>query len=225
MNRDYHDTDDHECHDNDNYKTNVRRNTMSSMKRLLLSLTVMLLALTKTHAGENKPEVSLDAKVPNFTLKDYTGKEHSLYRYLNNRGVVVMFISTECPVSNSYNERMVELYKTYLRRGIGFLAINSNSGESIDEIARHSKNHGFEFPVLKDWNNVIADKFDALVTPETYLIDSAGVLRYHGRIDDSPRMAKVKEHDLQDVLDAYLAGKPLPKREARALGCTIKRVD
>jgi len=73
--------------------------------------------------------------------------------------------------------------------------------------------------------NVIPDKFDALVTSEAYLIDSTGVLRYHGRIDDSPRVANVKQHDLQNVLDAYLAGGPLPERESRALGCTIKRVD
>ena len=203
---------------------------MSLIRQLLLSLVLLLLGLSNRHAEGNKSEVSLDAKVPNFTLKDYTGKEYSLYKSLNpeslgvnHKGAVVMFISTQCPVSNSYNERIADLYKTYSRKGIAFLAINANSGESIEEIASHSRRHGFEFPVLKDWKNVIADKFGALVTPETYFIDSTGVLRYHGRIDDSPRVAKVKEQDLQNVLDAYLAGKPLPKKEARAMGCTIKR--
>jgi peroxiredoxin len=198
---------------------------MGPTKQPLLSLAFIFLVLSCSRAGGTKPEVSLGAKVPNFTLKDYTGKEQSLYRNLGSqKSVVVMFISTVCPVSNSYN-RMVELYKTYSQKGIAFLAINSNSDESIEGIASHSRKHGFEFPVLKDWNNVIADKFDALVTPETYLIDSTGVLRYHGRIDDSPRVANVRQHDLGEVLDAYLAGKPLPEREARALGCTITRVD
>ena len=184
-----------------------------------------LLIVTSVLAGEKKPEVKLDEKVPNFTLKDYTGKEHSLYDYLNHKAIVVMFIATQCPVSNNYNERMVKLYKDYSRTGIAFLAINSNKQESIEEITEHSKNHEFEFPVLKDWKNVIADKFDAMVTPEIYLMDSTAVLRYHGRIDDAQNIAKVKQHDLQDVLDAYLAGKPLPKRETKAFGCTIKRVN
>jgi len=120
---------------------------------------------------------------------------------------------------------MVNLCKSYTPKGVAFLAINSNKQESIEEIGEHSKRHGFEFPVLKDWKNVIADKFDAMVTPEIYLIDSTGVLRYHGRIDDSRNPAKVTQHDLRDVLDAYLEGKPLPKQDTKAFGCTIKRID
>jgi len=193
---------------------------------------ISILSVSSVLANENKPEanpdsvgVKLDEKVPNFTLKDYAGKEHSLYDYLKNKAVVVMFIATQCPVSNAYNERMVDLYKSYTPKGIAFLAINSNKQESIEEIAEHSKKHGFEFPVLKDWKNVIADKFDALVTPEIYLIDSTGVLRYHGRIDDARNPAKVTQHDLQDALNAYLEGRPLSKRETRAFGCTVKRID
>jgi peroxiredoxin len=196
------------------------------MQRFLPILLILMLLLAKaTAVAEDKAVVKLNEKVPNFTLKDYRDKEHSLYDYMKNKAVVVMFIATQCPVSNAYNDRMVDLYKSYTPKGVAFLAINSNKQESIEEIAEHSKKHGFEFPVLKDWKNVIADKFDAMVTPEIYLIDSTGVLRYHGRIDNSRNPAKVTEHDLQDVLDAYLEGKPLPKQDAKAFGCTIKRVD
>ena len=196
------------------------------MKKMLWSLLLLLFAFnTDVCASKDTVEVKLDANVPNFTLKDYTGKEHSLYGYLNQKGIVVMFIATQCPVSNNYNERMVDLYKSYAPKGIAFVAVNSNKQESIEEITEHSKKHKFEFPVLKDWNNVIADKFDAMVTPEIYLVDSTAVLRYHGRIDDAQNLAKVKQHDLQDVLDAYLAGKTPPKRETKAFGCTIKRVN
>ncbi len=193
---------------------------------LLFAFFVLLSNIFGEIVGEkNRPEVKLDEKVPNFTLKDYTGKERSLYNYLDHKGIIVMFIATQCPVSNAYNDRMVELYKSYTQKGIAFLAINSNKQESIEEITEHSKKHDFEFPVLKDWRNVIADKFDAMVTPEIYLIDSTAVLRYHGRIDNAQNIAKVNQHDLQEVLDAYLAGKPLPKKETKAFGCTIKRVN
>jgi len=196
------------------------------MQRFLLILLILMLLLGKeTVAAADKPVVKLNAKVPNFTLKDYAEKEHSLYDYLKSKAVVVMFIATQCPVSNAYNERMVDLYKSYTPKGVAFLAVDSNKQESIEEIAGHSKKHGFEFPVLKDWKNIVADKFDAMVTPEIYLVDSTGVLRYHGRIDNSRNAAKVTEHDLQEVLDAYLEGKPLPKQDAKAFGCTIKRVD
>jgi peroxiredoxin len=194
-------------------------------RKISVALITLLVALSTVLAGEQSLGVKLDEKVPNFTLKDYTGKEHSLYDYLKSKAVIVMFIATQCPVSNAYNERMVDLYDFYAPKGIVFLAINSNKQESIEEIAEHSAKHGFQFPVLKDWKNVVADKFDAQVTPETYLIDSTGVLRYHGRIDDARVLSKVTQRDLRDALDTYLEGKPILRRDTKAFGCTIKRID
>jgi peroxiredoxin len=198
---------------------------MMAIRSVWYAIASLTLTLTVAYGSSGSEGVTVDAKVPDFSLKDLSGKEHSLYANLNQKGAVVMFISTQCPVSNAYNERMVELYKMYSGKGVAFLAVNSNTGESIEEIEKHSHKHEFEFPVLKDWRNVVADKFGALVTPETYLIDSTGVLRYHGRIDDSRRAAQVKERDLQNALDAYLQGKPIAKKEAQAMGCTIKRVN
>jgi peroxiredoxin len=195
------------------------------IRSILVLLISLLLFSPDEPSGKSKVEVKLDEKVPNFTLKDYTGREYSLHDYLGSKGIVVMFIATQCPVSNAYNTRMVDLYDLYAPKGIVFLAINSNKQESIEEIAEHSAKHGFQFPVLKDWKNVIADKFDAQVTPETYLIDSTGVLRYHGRIDDERVLSKVTRHDLRDALDAYLEGKPILRRDTKAFGCTIKRVN
>jgi len=194
-------------------------------RRISAALITLLVALSTVLAGERSSGVRLDEKVPNFTLKDYTGKEHSLYDHLKSKAVIVMFIATQCPVSNAYNERMVDLYDFYAPRGIVFLAVNSNKQESIEEIAKHSAKHAFQFPVLKDWNNLIADEFDAEVTPETYLIDSTGVLRYRGRIDDARVLSKVTQRDLRDALDTYLEGKPILRRDTKAFGCTIKRVD
>ena len=164
-------------------------------------------------------------KVEDFKLKDAYGKEISLYQFSDKKGVVIMFIATRCPVSNAYNDRMALISKEYTGKGIQFLGINSNKQEETNEIAEHSKSHNFEFPVLKDNGNIIADRFDAQVTPEVYLIDPDKTIRYHGRIDDSQNEKNVKEKDLKNVLDAYLSGKPLPRTETKAFGCTIKRVN
>lgn len=82
----------------------------------------------------------------------------------------------------------------------------------------------FGFPVYKDLNNVVADRFGAQATPETFVIDSAGVIRYHGSIDDSRNEARVKFRGLRGALDAVLAGKQPEVPETRAFGCSIKRV-
>jgi peroxiredoxin len=106
---------------------------------------------------------------------------------------------------------------------VRFVGINSNVIEPVEEVAAHAKQNGFPFPVLKDEGNKIADHFDAQFTPEIFVLDAKGVLRYHGRIDDSQNPANITSHDLRDALDALLAGKNPPRAETKAFGCTIKR--
>ncbi len=184
---------------------------------------VLLIGNFKANATASG-DLNIDEKVPTFTLKDSNGNDHSLESYFNNKFVVVMFIATQCPVSNAYNERMAKLYEDYASRDVAFLGINSNKQESVEEIADHSKKHGFEFSVLKDWKNIVADEYGASVTPEIYVIDSKGALRYHGRIDDDRSGKEIKSQDLRTALDALLDGKEVPKKVTKAFGCTIKRV-
>jgi peroxiredoxin len=186
--------------------------------KILVVFSLGLFLLTSfSYSGEmNKAE--------NFTLKDYNGKSHSLADYKDSKVIVVMFIATQCPVSNDYNGRMAALYKDYSGKGVTFLAINSNKQESVEEITQHSQKNGFQFPVLKDPDNVIADKFNAQVTPEIFVLNPNYEILYHGRIDDSQRENEIKSSDLRNSLDEILAGKPVSKKETKAFGCTIKRV-
>lgn len=163
-------------------------------------------------------------KAENFTLSDYNGKIHSLSDYKDAKAIVVMFIATQCPVSNAYNSRMEKLYEDYSPKNIAFIGVNSNKQENLKEIAEHAKEHGFKFTILKDPNNVIADKFDAQVTPEIFVLNSNFEVLYHGRIDDSQRENQVKSRDLRTALDNILNGKKVTVTETKAFGCTIKRV-
>jgi len=179
---------------------------------LLIAVTAMFVG-----AGEIK-------KVENFSLDDVNGKKYSLTDYKNAKAIVLMFIATQCPVSNAYNERMAALEKDYAEKGIVFIGINSNKQESVDEIKEHAAKHGFRFPILKDHKNLIADKLEASVTPEIYVLNGTFDVLYHGRIDDSQREAKVTVKDLRVALDEILAGKPVTSTSTKAFGCTIKRI-
>ena len=163
-------------------------------------------------------------KADDFTLEDYNGVKHSLGEYKESKAVVLMFIATQCPVSNSYNERMNDLYKDYSAKHVTFVGINSNKQESVEEIKNHSHDKGFKFTVLKDWNNVVADKFGATVTPEIYVLNSSLEILYHGRIDNSSKEDKVSSKDLRNALDEVLASKPVSAASTKAFGCTIKRI-
>jgi len=190
----------------------------------VVSMTLMIILSTLVAVGGAPSSVSPGSKAPVFALKDVDGKEHSLDQYLKSKFVVVMFIATQCPISNDYNERMVKLHDQYASKDITFLGINPNKQESISEVKAHAAKNGFKFVVLKDANNVVADEYGAQVTPEIFVIDNKGVVRYHGRIDDSRDEDDIESRDLAAALDLLLVGKDVPKAETKAFGCSIKRV-
>ncbi len=189
---------------------------------LIMFIAVALISYNTLFSREAATKIK---KVENFSLKDVNGKVHSLSDYKDSKGIVLMFIATQCPVSNAYNSRMVELYNEYSKKNIAVIGINSNKQESIEEIKNHSAENVFKFPVLKDVNNVIADKFQAGHTPEIFVLNSNYEVLYHGRIDDSRDESEVEKRDLAAALNEILSGKPVSNPETKAFGCTIKRVN
>lgn len=184
---------------------------------------VVLVGLISVAQAQAAPVAIGDTLAP-FSLKDYQGKDVDLKSFQGSKAVVLMFIATQCPVSNAYNERMAALAKDYQAKGVAIVGINSNRQETSAEIAAHAGQHGLTFPILKDVDNVKADQFGAQVTPETYVYDAGWKLRYHGRIDDNQRGDNIQSQDLRNALDAVLSGKDVPVKETKAFGCTIKRV-
>ena len=163
-------------------------------------------------------------KFEDFTLYDYEGIQHSLSDYTDSTVIVILFIATQCPVSNAYNSRMEKLFDEYSGKGVAFIGINSNKQEGVAEVKEHAKENNLTFTILKDEKNIIADKFEASVTPEAYVLNKEFELLYHGRIDDSRRESDVSSKDLKSALDEILSGKEVSDPETKAFGCSIKRI-
>ncbi len=169
---------------------------------------------------------AIGAPAPSFTLTTLDGRAFSLEEAAKSHSaVVVMFIATQCPYSNAYNDRMRDMATAYEKKGVLFVGINSNKTESAEEAIAHARQHGHTFPIMKDPGNRVADLYDARRTPEVFLVDRDGKLRYHGRIDENYEDAsKVASPDLRNALDALLGGQPIARAETKAFGCSIKRV-
>jgi peroxiredoxin len=199
------------------------------MKRLrVISLIIALAAIA---IAGNARNISTDVPAPpaigatigDFTLTDADGKIHSLDSLRGKNGTVLIFVATQCPISNAYNERMEKLAQDYKGRGISVVGINSNSTESGADVKKHTQENNLSFPILKDNGNKIADSLGATRTPEAYFLDANNKLVYYGRIDNSRDTSQVNSSELRDALDATLAGKPVAKTTANAFGCSIKR--
>jgi len=137
---------------------------------------------------------------------------------------VILFLSTICPISNAYADRIQGLFARYAGKPVHFLLLNPNANETEEETRAYSRDVEFPTPLRKDENNALADRYNARLTPEAVLLDETGRVRYQGAIDDARNPARVKVDALRQAIDAVLAKQPVPMESLRAFGCSIKRV-
>jgi peroxiredoxin len=191
---------------------------VSPRGRSLLALAAALLATSPAGAVAGRP-VDIGEPVPAFEATSLSGEAFSLEAAVReHKAVVVLFTSTVCPYANYFASHVRELSETYGPRGVLFVGVNSNNWESRQEIIDHTRERGFAFPMIKDEGHVIADRLGADRTPEAFLVDSSGRLRYRGWVK-----SKQESPDLQRALDAVLEGRPVRRPVTKAFGCAVDR--
>ena len=166
--------------------------------------------------------VKMDAPLPPLALTALDGKTYNSSDF-RNAPTLLVFADTSCPCVKAYDERVKDLQKQFSDLRVFY--IFSDARETPAQIKRFVQMRGYSWPIILDPSQTLLKKFDAQCTTETFLIDSAGTLRYHGRIDDNIFLPfKAKSHELQDALLALQDGKAVPIKETRAFACTIPRV-
>ena len=163
-----------------------------------------------------------------FKLKGVDGKFYDLHSFGNEKALVVVFSCNHCPYAQAYEQRIIQLQSDYLRKGVSFVAINSNDDanypeDSFENMVKRSKARGFNFPYVRDESQDIARKYGAICTPHVFAFDKDKILQYKGRIDDNwKNPSEVKTRDLRNALDAILEDKTPQVQETRPFGCSIK---
>src|SRR5512132_2208472 len=109
---------------------------------LVLASFVVIALAAVAGSGRSNADIpappAIGATIDDFKLPDTDGKEHSLKSLMGNKGVVLLFIATKCPVSNAYNERMEQLAQDYKSKGVTVIGINSNFTEPVTEVKSHA---------------------------------------------------------------------------------------
>jgi peroxiredoxin/mono/diheme cytochrome c family protein len=197
---------------------------------------IALLLLSSTAAGGDDAHKdntqNVGQAVSDFALEDTLGAAHRLRDYANSKAVVVAFLGIECPLVKLYAPRLEKIAAEYRERGVTFLAIDSNSQDSLAELQHFVRTYGLTFPVLKDPGNVVADQFQAVRTPEMFVLDSDHKIRYRGRIDDQYGFQKgvgyqrpeASQNELLSAIESVIAGEEVAVASTAAPGCLIGRV-
>ena len=171
----------------------------------------------------------LGQKGPDFLLPDPSGKMWGLTEIANRRPTVVVFACNHCPYVIHIRDAMGKLAKEFKRKGVSFVAINSNDTAKYPDDApikmpAFAKAGGWDFPYLVDESQQVAKAWHAACTPDLFVLDTSGKLAYAGQFDSSRpgNGESVDGRDLRAVLEALLSGRPVPSVQKPSLGCNIK---
>lgn len=201
---------------------------------LLLSFCLPLLADDRI-----PPVLDIGKKGPDFSLKDFDGKQYAMKDFADSKILVLIFTANHCPDARSAAPRMAQLHARYADKGVAFVAIACNDpkavrpdelgycahGDSYEEMKPFAVENGWKFPYLWDGDTQkITRAYGAQATPHVFMLDDKRILRYSGRIDDYKRKFGPLQDDSYVVkaLDAMLAGKEVETKTTRAFGCSTK---
>jgi peroxiredoxin len=171
----------------------------------------------------SKPIQSLmvGLKAPDFTLNDLEDKAHSLSDY-RERVVVINFWSAECPWADRGDHLILGWMKDWQER-VALLTVASNANEPPDLLKKVASQRGLPF-VLRDVNHQVADLYGAETTPQVYVLDRQGLIRYTGALDDITfRKRTASQYYLRQAVEALLNGHQPEISQTDPYGCTIVR--
>ncbi len=207
----------------------MRRSTLSSRApfwtaAILCSISFFTMPC---HSADPSGIDSQSKRIPDFALEDYRGKTHQLKDYADKPIVVVAFLGTECPLAKLYALRLEELRESWDGQNVALIAIDTNSQDSLAEIAAFCRRQGVGFPVLKDEAHRVAQLFGATRTPEVFVLDAQRIVRYFGRIDDQYGIGYQKKEPgatwLKDAVEALRSNTPIQHTSVPAVGCLVGR--
>ncbi len=173
--------------------------------------------------------VLLGAAAPDFRLPDPSGRVHALADFADAKALLVVFMCNHCPYVKHLKPALVDFARRQMPHGLAMVAINANNwavydADSPAKMQADIDAFGYPFPYLMDEAQGVARAYGAVCTPEFFLFDGARRLAYHGRFDDStPGNGRpVTGADLTAAVEGVLSGKPVPREQAPAMGCSIK---
>jgi len=171
--------------------------------------------------------ISIGAEAPDFSLTDTEGRRWSVARYDGAPATVVVFTCNHCPYALAWHDRIVQVARDYAPRGVRVLAVNSNDSvrypaDSLEAMRDRVAREDWPMPYLYDETQEVAREYGASVTPDVFVLDAEGRLRYRGAPDADYDKPQERAEWLREALDEVLSGAIVSRPETKPVGCSIK---
>ena len=163
---------------------------------------------------------------PTLTLSDLEGRPVTVDP-ATHEATVVVFTSNGCPYALAWHDRIQDVARDYADRGVQLVQVVSNDAElqpldSVESMAARFERGEIAGPFLRAEDQSAARLYGATATPEVFVLDPAGVVRYHGAPDRDFDDPDLRAEWLRAALDAVLDGRDPELAATPPAGCSVK---
>jgi len=163
------------------------------------------------------------------TAFDLAGNPVDPLKSAGGKIVVLVFVRTDCPVSNRYAPTIQKLSDEHAAK-VAFWLVYPSAVESAEVIRKHVREYGYKIPALRDPRHALVKRSQVEITPEVAVFGTDRRLVYHGRIDNlyesvGRTRSVATTHELEDAISAALGGKSLPGDATHGVGCYISDLE
>ena len=161
---------------------------------------------------------------PHLSLPDTAGEVHDLGEH--GTPTVVVFTCNHCPSALAWHDRIMDVGRDYGDR-VRFFAVNPNAAErypadSLERMRERVQREEWTMPYLRDEAQDVARAYGAQTTPDVFVIDAHGTVRYRGAPDADHSDPSLGAAWLREALDSMLAGEEIARPETDPVGCSVK---
>lgn len=140
---------------------------------------------------------------------------------------VLVFLNTECPVSQQYTRLLADLHRQYRPYHVQFTALYPSPTDSRLVIGVFHQTYALPFSGLPDKGHAYMRQYQAKTTPEVVVLNEGRRVVYQGAIDNQyialgRRRPAPTQSFLADALAAILDKRPILTARTEAVGCLIE---
>lgn len=154
---------------------------------------------------------------------------YPLSHFIGDRGLVLVFIGSNCPYVEHYQDRIFNYKQLYDDKGVNFVLVNSNEtkGDKIESIENmRATARQLNIPYVSDQSKTVLDAFGVVKNPEVVVLQRSTnnpETIYKGALDDHPLANTIDPKDfLKVVLESLVNNTPLPFNEQHPIGCRVR---